>query len=175
MSILLKKSSFHIVAYGAILVALGVGLGYALAFVPNVELVSLSAVLAGYLLGAGWGTFIAAVIFLLYSFLSPFGMAPLPLWISQGIGGAVFGLVGAAFSKKLRKPLFAAAIAIVATLFYDTITNAAGFFAFPTKDTFIVYLFAGIAFSTVHIAANAVLFAILFPIIARKTEEVIPS
>ncbi len=162
-----NKSSFHRIAYSAVLIALGVGLGYALAWVPNIELVSFTAVLGGFLLGAGYGLFVGATIFLLYSFLSPFGMAPLPLWIAQGIGGALLGLGGAVFSEHLKKPLYAASLAIAATLFYDVITNAAGYFTFPTKSTFIIYITGGIVFGAVHLLANAIIFALMFPMMIK--------
>jgi len=158
---------FHKISYGAVLVALGVGLGYALAWIPNVELVSFTAVLSGFLLGTGYGIFIGALIFLLYSFLSPFGMAPLPLFIAQGIGGAVFGFAGAILKNRLKNPLYAAAAAIVGTLFFDLITNSAGFFTFPSQSTFIAYISGGIIFGVVHILANAVIFAVLFPMMIK--------
>jgi len=163
-----STSPFRPLAYSAVLVALGVALGYALAWVPNVELVSFTAALAGYLLGASLGAFVGAMIFMLYSFLSPFGMAPLPLWLAQGIGGLAWGICGAVFTKYLARPVFAAGIAIAATLFYDIITNAAGYFAFPTGSTFIVYLVSGISFALVHIVSNCVLFALLFPLLTAK-------
>ena len=155
-------------AYSAVLLALGVGLGYALAWIPNIELVSFVCVLAGFMLGAEWGIIDGALIFLLYSFLSPFGMAPLPLWIAQGIGGAFLGFLGYLWGTRLKKPLFAMALGISGTLVYDLLTNLAGFFFFPTENTFIVYLLSGLSFSLVHIIANGVIFAILFPIIARN-------
>ena len=164
----MDKRVFKNVAYGAILVALGVGLGYALAWIPNVELVSLTAALAGYLLGGIRGAFVGALTFLLYSFFSPYGMPPPQLWVAQGIGGAVIGMSGATFKKWLEKPLFAAAIGIIVTLLYDIITNAAGYFAFPTGMTFAVYLVGGIAFAIIHIASNGAIFAILFPILTKK-------
>jgi len=166
-----KLSPFKRIAYSAVLVALGVGLGYAFAWLPNIELVSLTAALAGFIMGIGAGAFVGALTFMLYSFISPFGMAPPPLWIAQGIGGALFGMFGGLFAAPMRKPLYAAAIGIAFTLFYDIITNAAGYFAYPTKETFVVYMASGIAFGAVHIASNAVLFAILFPLLARKVQH----
>ncbi len=163
-----KSSPLRSLAYSGVLVGLGVGVGYALAWVPNVELISFTAALSGYILGAVWGAFDGATMFLLYSFFSPFGVAPLPQWIAQGVGGAAFGLCGATLWRRLGHPVVAAAVGAAATAFYDLITNAAGYFAFPTKQTFAAYMISGIAFSALHIAANAVVFALLFPLISRR-------
>lgn len=166
-----KTAPYLRLSYSAILIALAVGLGYALAWIPNVELVSFTCVLAGYILGAGWGMFVGGIALMLYSFLSPFGMAPPPVWIAQGIGGASLALAGAIFSTKMKKPIYAMAVGIAATIFYDILTNAAGFFAFPTKSTFIVYLFSGFAFAVVHIIANGAIFAVLFPLLGNRIEK----
>jgi len=157
----------RIIAYSAALVALGIGLGYALAWLPNVELVSFTAALSGFVLGRTWGIIDGALIFGIYSALSPFGMAPLPLLLAQIIGGAFIGFLGALLRKKLNKAYFAAIIGILGTAFYDIITNAAGFVAFPTKQAFLAYIVAGLSFSIVHIVSNAVIFAILFPVISK--------
>ncbi len=155
-------------AYSAVLVALGVSLGYALAWIPNVELVSFICVLTGYTLGFSWGIIDGALIFLLFSFLSPFGMAPLPVWIAQGIGGAFLGFCGAFAGNRMTKPFIAAGIAIAGTVIYDLSTNIAGFFTFPTERTFMVYIIGGMSFSIVHIATNGLIFALLFPLIISK-------
>ena len=57
------KSRIKALSYSAILVALGVGLGYVLAWIPNVELVSFTAVLAGFMLGMKWGIIDGALMF----------------------------------------------------------------------------------------------------------------
>ena len=156
-------------SYSAVLIALGVGLGYALAWAPNIELVSFIAVLSGVMLGGVWGTIDGALVFLLFSFLSPFGLPPFPLWLAQGIGGACLGFGGSIFGKRLKNPLFAIMLAIAGTLLYDVLTNAAGYFTFPTGNTFIIYIIGGLSFSLLHILSNSAIFAILFPLLTRMT------
>jgi hypothetical protein len=165
----MNDSTTKNIARSAIFIALAVALGYALSWVPNVELISFTVCFAGFALGAQWGAFVGASAFLLYSFLSPFGMAPLPLWIAQGIGGAIIGLSGGLFKKVLAKTAFAAVAGIVLTAIYDVLTNAAGFFAFPSGSTFIIYIVGGISFAAIHIFSNALVFAVFFPIISKRT------
>ena len=160
--------SYRKIAYSAVLVGVGVALGYALALVPNVELVSFVCVVSGALLGKLWGGIDGALIFGLYSLLSPFGMPPVPLFITQIICGAVMGISGAVVRKKLTSPLYAALTGVLLTLFYDIATNAAGYFSFPTAQTFFVYLLGGITFAAVHIISNGVLFAVLFPVVLPR-------
>ncbi len=160
--------TYRKLAYSAVLVALGVGLGYVLARFPNVELVSFAAVLSGVILGTAWGVIDGAFIFLIFSMLSPFGMAPVPLLAAQALSGALLGLAGGLFGKKIKKPACALLLGIAGTLMYDILTNAAGYFTFPTGQTFIVYLIGGISFSVIHIFANGLLFCVLFPIILKQ-------
>jgi len=160
--------TYRKLAYSAVLVALGVGLGYVLAWFPNVELVSFTAVLSGAVLGTVWGVIDGAFIFLIFSMLSPFGMAPVPLLAAQGLSGAMLGLTGGFFGKKINKPVYALLLGIGGTLMYDILTNAAGYFNFPTGQTFFVYLIGGVSFSVIHIFANGLLFCVLFPIILKQ-------
>ncbi len=164
----MENTGIRKIAYSAVLVALGITLGYALAVVPNVELVSFTCVMAGMVMGLAWGAVDGALIFGLYSMLSPFGMPPVPLWVSQILAGVVMGIAGHLARKKLHSPIYAGAIGVALTLFYDLLTNAAGYFAFPTKQTFTAYLIGGLTFAVIHIASNGVIFAVLFPIISKK-------
>ena len=100
--------SYRKIAYSAVLVGVGVALGYALALVPNVELVSFVCVFSGALLGKFWGGVDGALIFGLYSLLAPFGMPPVPLFITQIICGACMGIsAGESMSRFLTTPILA--------------------------------------------------------------------
>lgn len=156
------------VAYSSIFLALGVALGYALSWLPNIELVSFVCALSGYWLGAGLGMLTGAGIYMLYSFLSPYGMAPMPLWIAQGIGGAVFAFLGVLFVRcKSRLAFYGAVAGALGTLFYDAITSVAGFIFFPSGNTLVAYIVAGAPFYAAHILSNTIIFAVLFPAIAK--------
>lgn len=159
------------IAYGAIIIALAVALGYALALVPNVELVTLTLAFGGYLLGAGWGTVVGAMGFGLYSVLSPYGVAPPPLLIAQIIGGGIIGLGGSMLRKcDIRRwtfILFAALIGLIITLFYDILTNIGSFIMISSQTTLIPFILGGLSFSILHIFANTAIFTVFFPVISR--------
>lgn len=159
------------IAYGAILIALAVALGYALALVPNIELVTLTLAFGGFLLGGWWGMLVGALGFGLYSVLSPFGVAPPPLLFAQIIGGAFIGL-GGSFLRKIRRRnwLFYAAsgaTGFIITLFYDISTNVGSFIMISSESTLLPFIIGGLSFSIMHIVANTAIFAILFPILSR--------
>lgn len=156
------------IAYSAVFLALGVTLGYALSWLPNVELVSLVCFVAGYWLGFQFGIPTGLGIYMLYSFLSPYGMAPMPLWLAQGIGGAFFSLLGAFISRcKTKLALAGVAAGFVGTLFYDAITSITGFILFPTEDTFLIYIAGGLPFYGIHLLSNTIIFASALPVIDR--------
>jgi hypothetical protein len=159
------------IAYGAIIIALAVALGYALALVPNVELVTLTLAFGGYLLGAGWGAVVGAIGFGLYSVLSPYGIAPPPLLFAQIIGGGVIGFGGSILrrldARKFAFMVFAAIIGLTITLSYDILTNIGSFIMISSQTTLIPFIIGGLSFSVLHIVANTVIFAVLFPVISR--------
>ncbi len=169
-----RRSRPEYIAYGAIIIALAVALGFVLAPVPNIELVTLTLAFGGYLLGGGWGALIGAMGFGLYSMLSPYGIAPPPLFAAQIIGGGVIGFGGAmlrkiAFNRNRGAFIKVTACAItglIVTLIYDILTNIGSFVLIASETTFIPFLVGGLGFAIVHIAANCVIFALLFPIIA---------
>ncbi len=159
------------IAYGAILIALAVALGYALALVPNIELVTLTLAFGGFLLGGLWGMLVGAMGFGLYSVLSPFGAAPPPLLLAQIIGGAFIGLCGS-FLRRIRRRdwlfyIASGAAGFFVTLFYDISTNIGSFIMISSESTLVPFIVGGLSFSIVHILANTAIFAILFPILSR--------
>lgn len=166
----IKNSSPVRIAYGAIVIALAIALGYALALVPNIELVTLTLAFGGYLLGS-WGALVGAIGFGLYSLLSPYGVAPPPLLIAQIIGGGVIGL-GGALMRNFNKyawtsVLMAGLIGGLITLLYDVLTNIGAYIMISSETTFIPFIIGGISFSILHIVSNVLIFAVLFPIITR--------
>ena len=159
-------------AHGGVIIALAVALGYAFALVPNVELVTLTLTFGGYLLGAGWGAIVGALGFGLYSALSPYGIAPPPVFAAQIIGGAVIGFSGVLLRKAFKpgaktavKVLFAVITGLVVTFIYDILTNLGSYIAISSKATFVPFIIGGIGFAVVHILANGAIFAVLFPIL----------
>ncbi len=164
-------------AYGGIIIALAIALGYALAAIPNVELVTFTLAFGGVILGFGWGALVGGMGFGLYSILSPYGMAPLPLLIAQIIGGGIIGLGGAMLGRWLRagsslKAILLSALAgVILTLSYDLLTNICSFILIASSETLAAFIVGGLGFSIVHIVANGLIFAILMPMVMRLTKK----
>ena len=70
----------------SLLVATAVALGYALAAVPNVELMTVTVFIAGYLLGAGAGVLVGMAAIALYSTFNPLGAAPVGAAAESSVG-----------------------------------------------------------------------------------------
>ena len=78
----------------ALFTALCVSLGYLLAGVPNLEILSASVFTSGVLLGARRGSIVGGMAELLYAGLNPYGLAPFPLLSAQVVGVALIGASG---------------------------------------------------------------------------------
>ncbi|MBN1756269.1 ECF transporter S component [bacterium] len=150
------------------------GFGYLLAPIPNLEIVSLILAFSGFLLGIPYGMLVGAIGFFLYSVLNPFGIAPPPVLLAQIMGGMIIGLTGGIYRRFCFKPqytlinsLWAGFWGLLATLAYDLLTNLGAYIAAASRETLIVFLIAGLSFSLIHIISNVLIFAILFPILAK--------
>ena len=160
----------------ALFSALTVTLGYAFLFVPNLELVSATVFIAGYLLGPAAGALVGVVGEGIYSALNPMGSGlGLPqLLVAQVLSLALFGVAGGivgrlrrgAFGR--RDTLLFAAIGVVLTAAFDLVTTlafplAAGF----SQEQIVATLAVGFAFNLFHIATNAMIFALVVPAVLR--------
>ncbi len=168
---MILQNTRHQIAYSGILIALGTGLGYALAFVPNVELIALCAFCAGTLLQPKFALFSGLAMFALFSAISPFGIAPIPVFAAQCVGGLFYAMLGLLMRKLANKMIFCALAGFIGTFFYDLLTNATGFVVFPTEDTFFLYMLGGMSFAVIHVISNTVIFAIIAPLLSRITTE----
>ncbi len=161
----------------AVLSALTVALGYAFILVPNVELVSATVFISGYLLGPAGGVLVGVVGEGIYSTFNPMGsgLALPPLLIAQVFGIALFGLAGGV-TRKLgrggfgkREVILFVVVAVVLTANFDLFTTlafpiAAGF----SQEQMVATLAVGLAFNLIHIFSNAVIFALVVPAVLRK-------
>ncbi|MEA1912445.1 MAG: ECF transporter S component [candidate division WOR-3 bacterium] len=152
-----------------IFTALAISLGYVFSFVPNLELITSTIFLAGVFLGCRPGMLVGLLSFLIFGFLNPLGPSPLPLLITQIIGGMFAGFLGGIYRKKeWDKAYILVLLGIFITFTYDILTTSAGFFFFPTKKTFLAYLVVGLPFVLWHILTQSIIYGfILTPIIRR--------
>jgi len=172
------NSRIRKITYSAIFIALIVGVGYALAFIPNVELVTALIFLAGVLMGWKSGIIIGGIAEFLFSALNPLGSGLIfpPMLIAQVLAMIIIGIVGG-FSRKYilnwqpraQNIIVIGLIGGVLTLFYDTCVSL----AYPLSAGFniqglVTTLIAGLAFSVIHIIANLIIFLLLVPVTAQR-------
>ncbi|HEY3294388.1 MAG TPA: ECF transporter S component [bacterium] len=153
----------------AMFVALGLVAGVALSGIPNVELVTAICFIAGFMLGPGGGLLTGGLTEALFAGFNPMGSSLGLVLVAQVIGMAAAGLAGslAAFLVRGReKGTWYASVmvglGIVATLFFDLITNL----AFPVMAGFSVSemwvtLAAGVPFALIHLISNTLVFLII--------------
>lgn len=147
-----------------------------LAGVPNVELMTLVVALAGCTLGIWPGAACGAAAALIYSVGSPLGL-PVPLLLAgQLVGLALAGILGGIMGRAIlgfsgkptawRKMISAGGLGLLATLGYDVLTNLAIIGAFDMEPR--VVLVGAIPFALWHMGANALIFVLLFPLLAHR-------
>ena len=161
----------------AIFSAIAIGLGYMFLFVPNVEFISVTVFLSGLTLGFFWGGIVGMSSIALYSIFNPLGsgIVYFTLLFGQVFAMGIIGLVGA-FSRRfinIVKPKYhaflAAIIGFVCTLLYDIVTNL----AYPISAGYawtetLVYAFAGVLFTLMHLFSNIIIFLIVVPSYIKK-------
>ncbi len=161
-----------------------VALGYLLSSVPNVELVTATAFVAGVVLGPGRGLLTAGVGELLYAAINPYGISSLTLLAAQVLGMAIAGLsgglVGRALVRQMPMPVQAAALAacgLVLTALFDLLTTLG--FLIMSRLTLPALLGAyayGAVFYLTHAAVNTAIFALVVPaalkVLARREVSV---
>lgn len=174
-----RWSSRHI-AYFAVFAASIPALGVAVA-VPNVELVTLTAFCAGWLLGGARGPLAAAMGELVFTLFNPLGPAHPLVMAAQVLAMAGTALAGAGLRRvrAARGPRLApwaaglalGAVGALITLGYDLLTNTASGLAFGLARNLLPYLAAGLSFGVIHIVSNTILFAALGPSVVRVLER----
>ncbi|MFQ6617061.1 MAG: hypothetical protein ACE5QV_00110 [Fidelibacterota bacterium] len=161
--------------------ALAVASGYMLIFVPNVELISATIFVSGYILGASRGAIVGFTAELIYSGFNPMGSGfALPHLLAAQISGMVLTGIGGGLVKRMpgfnsisykSSPLFGI-VGGFFTFIYDSLTTlsfplAAGFSGAQIIATYI----AGLGFSLLHIFSNILIFATLLPLAIRAVRR----
>jgi len=179
----LHQKTRHI-AFSGIFIALILGVGYALAFVPNVELVTTMIFLAGVLMRLKRGLLVGILGEFLFSALNPIGSGLLfpPMLIAQIAAMTVVCLTGALlrnyilnWKTSLSNIILIGAIGFLLTLFYDILVSAAYPLSagFKLRET-VATIIAGLAFSVIHLISNTIIFIVLVPLTAQQVFRAIP-
>lgn len=151
----------------------GVAVGYLLAGVPGVELMTLVSCLAGVALGPARGALAGGLAAAAYSLGSPYGLAAPPLLAAQVLGMALPGVLGGLCAPLLVRrdgrgggPLVAGALGLAAALAFDVLTNL-GIIVGYDLDWRVV-LPGAVAMAALHLGVNGVIFAAVLPTAARR-------
>lgn len=154
----------------SLLISVTVAFGYALAGVPNVELMTLSVFVAGYLLGGRLGVVVGAVSIAAHSLFNPMGAALPPLLIAQIIGFAIVGFAGTIGRLIVaRRPrwlgiVLSGVLGFAVTFVYDVLTNVGAFYSITgagAPASLVTFVVAGMAFMVMHLVWNTVLFLVV--------------
>jgi hypothetical protein len=157
-----------------LLVALCVALGYLLATIPNVELVTTSIFISGYLTGAVSGIVIGGLAMGLYSILNPYGMAPPPLFLAQILSYAIIGGVGGILGRWIhrigwKQAFLFGACGFCFTVMYALLTTLAYVLTVGNQEVlFWGSLLRGIGFYVTHMITNTLFFLTVVPFILNR-------
>ena len=151
--------------------AVCVSLGYMLAGIPNVELMTITTFVAGYLLGPGLGALVGAISITLHSVFNPLGAALPPLLLAQiagfsvvGVTGGLLGPVVARMERRIGALLVCAILGFVLTLFYDVLSNVGAFYVITGENapqSLVQFVAAGVAFMVMHLVWNTAIFLVV--------------
>ncbi len=152
-----------------------VALGYMLSGVPNVELVTATAFVAGAVLGWRKGLLTAMAGELLYAAVNPYGISSFTLLAAQVLGMGLAGLVGGVLGRGLlRKKLGTAHALLLAscglclTVMFDFLTTVGFLIMSGLSLPALLGAYAyGAAFYLTHPAVNTAVFALLVPAALR--------
>ncbi len=184
----LERKSFRIVL-SSTFVALAIVLGYMLAYIPNIELFTLTIFLSGFILGKRDGIIVGFFSSLIFCFFNPIGASPLPLLTFQLFHYSLTGFLGALTRDYLKrktffkpdKDLYITPIMIIFGLMGALITINFQIFAsmvdvlsfFGTIDEFIPYFLTGIVFTVTHIIGNTLGFIFILPGLIQLTYKML--
>ena len=177
-SVLLEKRSFKI-AMLSTFTALSVVFGYMLAYIPNIEIFTLTIFLSGYILGKKEGLIVGLLSSTLFTFLNPLGSSPLPLYAYQVIHYSLTGLSGGILSNFLKSknfynpkedlyvfPVFMlfGFVGGIITFIYDILSTFFGALLFSQSiNYFITTYMSGIIFTSIHLIGNILGFIFILP------------
>jgi len=177
-SVWLERKTFRI-SLIATFTALAIVLGYAMAYIPNIEVFTLMIFLSGFIMSKKEGAIIGLLSASIFTFFNPFGPSPPPLFIYQLIHYSLTGISGGLakdfmVNRKFFKPkedlyvyqvmIIFGVIGGILTFLFDILSTLLGGFTVSTSiDYFIASYLFGIVFTTVHLIGNILVFVFLLP------------
>lgn len=161
--------------------ALALAIGYAFAFIPNVELFTMTIFLAGFLFGKRIGASVGAIASVLFTYFNPLGASQPLLYGTQITLYTLLGLLGGVFrGKKLlseiqvdtKTVLLLAAIGATFILVFDFLATFAQYTPYIgfSLEALVPYLIMGIPYTLVHVISNIFAFCCLIPVIVSALQ-----
>ncbi|MFX1504085.1 MAG: hypothetical protein ACFFDH_24205 [Promethearchaeota archaeon] len=187
-SVWLERKSFRI-ALISTFTALAIVLGYLLAYIPNIELFTLTIFLSGFILSKRDGMIVGFLSSFIFCFFNPLGASPLPLFMTQlsyySITGLIGGLIGNFFQRRRSflsdEDLYGVSVMILfglmgalLTLSYQLISTLVEVLSyFGTLNEYIPYFMTGLVFTIVHIVGNTLGFIFILPGIIQLIKKML--
>ena len=178
ISVWLEKPSFRM-AILSTFAALAVVFGYMLAFIPNIEIFTLTIFLSGFILGKKEGLIVGLLSSMIFTFFNPLGTSPLPLFLYQiahySLTGFLGGFLRNYFNKrdyfKPKDDLYYFPILLILgltggliTFLYDILSTFFGAMLFSQSfEYFLTIYLSGIIFTTIHLIGNVLGFIFILP------------
>jgi len=154
-------------------IALGISLGFALIHIPNVELVTATIFISGYLLGIKEGIVVGLLTETLYSLINPYGMAAPPLFIAQVFSMSLVGGLGGILGRRKTQTelvyhLQLGLTGFIATGIFAVLTTLSFvfFMGFSQKTLFGSFIY-GLGFYIIHIVSNTLIFLTIVPVLLK--------
>lgn len=168
------------IALMGVMIALAIALKLPILSIPNVEFFTFIVFSAGYLLGIYAGVLVGVISMSIYTtFVTPYGLPPLPIAFAQVLSMAIIGFGGGLVSRSAatvldRNPRSRAMSAIVLmgisglvlTLVYDLLTNVATAYV---VGQFLPVMIAAMPFALIHVFSNVIIFVVLMPILLKTS------
>jgi len=172
----ISKTIAHLSLYTSFCVAIG----FLFAPIPNIELITLSVFLGGYIFGPVFGAFIGGTAMFIYSAFNPWGsgLAFPPMLTAQVIGFAIAGFSGGIVrsltprkaSKKAKSIVYGISgglLTIVYSVLLSLFSSMSAGFTLGQSWIFLI----GSIWVVWHILSNILIFALLAPKLIRVVQR----
>lgn len=152
-----------------ICIALAVAVGYVFLFIPNVEMITATIFISGYLLGLRNGIFIGAAAEAIFSLTNPYGIPSPPLFIAQIISMGFTGFLGGVFrniklTDHIKTCFIFSSAGFIVTVFYTLCTNLSFIISMGFHiNKFFTTMLTGLHFYILHVISNMIIFFVVVP------------
>lgn len=160
-------------------VALGLSLGFTFLYIPNVEMITATVFIAGYLMGIKEGMIVGFLTETLYSIFNPLGTAALPLLIAQVVSMAFTGYLGGLLGSG-KQPTNSLSLyyirfglaGLISTVIFAVLTTFSFLILMGLSFRELVGSFIyGLGFYTMHIVSNTLIFITIVPILLKAATK----